>query len=136
MGAMEVNWDLLIQRGKVDEGQAGKTYLWQSKINVYFSITNIISELNRRREQDLYLWHEEMYTMDHICDKEPMSREEKQQIQGSFDVVTESDDEEIVEDGANADVQIGDIEIVEDALFELKQGHDIEKNAIVLKYED
>ncbi|KAF2291900.1 hypothetical protein GH714_036055 [Hevea brasiliensis] len=47
-----------------------------------------------------------------------------------------SHDDEIVEDGANAVVQVKDIEIVEDALFELKQGHDIEKNVVVLKYED
>ncbi|KAF2323363.1 hypothetical protein GH714_034843 [Hevea brasiliensis] len=60
----------------------------------------------------------------------------KKKIQGSFDVVKESDDDEIVEDGANAVVQVEDIEIVEDALFELKQGCDIEKNAILLKSED
>ncbi|KAF2304526.1 hypothetical protein GH714_032937 [Hevea brasiliensis] len=92
---------LLIQGGKVHEGQAGKTDLWQSKTNVHFSITKTISELNRRREQDLSLWCEEMYTVDHICNKEPMW----------VTIINDVEDEEVIvdfefneEDGKNDDV--------------------------------
>ncbi|KAF2289125.1 hypothetical protein GH714_029019 [Hevea brasiliensis] len=51
----------------------------------------------------------------------------------SLDDVKESDEEEIMNVGADAVVQVEDIEIVEDGSFESKQGCDIEKYFIVLK---